>query len=181
MSKRHDLLKKILMIMTVLFMVIALLPVSAGQILFAEDGEEEEEDGAPEIYTYLTNMADNPPSDWNQTKDPYGYGLNNTFFLNSQQELLAYRYYGHNDQKIYSYDTLAAKNEGYALDGVKSTKEYSIPKAYTLSHARTVGPKGPHCRHRYLFGRLQERRNNSPYLRLCHGQGRTSKQYCRYG
>ena len=138
MSKRHDLLKKILMIMMVLFMVIALLPVSAGQVLFAEDGEEEEEDGAPEIYTYLTNMADNPPSDWNQTKDPYGYGLNNTFFLNSQQELLAYRYYGHNDQKIYSYDTLAAKNEGYALDGVKSTKEYSIPKAYTLSHARTV-------------------------------------------
>ena len=138
MSKRHDLLKKILMIMTVLFMVIALLPVSAGQILFAEDGEEEEEDGAPEIYTYLTNMADNPPSDWNQTKDPYGYGLNNTFFLNSQQELLALRTYERKEQSIISYDTLMAKNEDYALDGAGSTETYKLPKEYMLSHARTI-------------------------------------------
>ena len=125
------------MIMLSVFMIIALLPLSTRQTLFAE-GDDEDDDDANDTYTAVMNMANNPPSDWNQEKDPYGYGLGNDFFLNSQQELLLYRYRGHSDQTIKSYDTLKEKNEGYPLNGTKSADDYSIPQSYTLSHARTV-------------------------------------------
>ena len=84
------------------------------------------------------NLADNPPSDWYQEKDPYGYGINNMFFLNAQQELMVYRYNGHSSQTIYSYDTLKAKNTGNPLSGAKSTDQYTGAQDHTLSHARTI-------------------------------------------
>lgn len=123
------------MVMTVFFMIITLLPVSAGKTLFAEDEEEEE---VPDAYNRIMKMADKAPSDWSQEKDPYGYGLDNMFFLNSQQELMVYQYNGHYDKTIESYDTLKAQNEDdYPLAGVKP-KSYDIPKNYTLSYAKTI-------------------------------------------
>ena len=138
MSKRHDLLKKILMIMTVLFMVVALIPASAGQTLFAEEEENEEEEKVPDLYKTMTGMADNTPSDWSSDKDPYGYGLNKAFFMNTQQELLTYQYNGHSDKTVESYDILKSENDEYPLNGYKSMEKYNIDKSHTLSYARTV-------------------------------------------
>ena len=139
MSKRHDLLKKILMIMTVLFMVVALFPASAGQTLFAEE-EENEEEKVPDLYKTMTGMADNTPSDWSSDKDPYGYGLNKAFFMNTQQELLTYQYNGHSDKTVESYDILKSENDEYPLNGYKSMKKYSTSGA---GGSRLVPSYGP--------------------------------------
>ena len=138
MKKWDELLKKLLMIMTVVFMIVTLIPLSGGHTLFAEGEDEESDEDVPDVYNALMSMADNPPSDWASTKDPYGYGLDNMFFMNSQQELLLYQYNGHADKTIESYDTLKAQNEDlYPLDGVKP-RSYAIPKDHTLSYAKTV-------------------------------------------
>jgi hypothetical protein len=150
MSKSKELMKKLFLVMVMLCMFATTITISTGKTIFAEESEETEEDPQPDIgdpieadpaediYESITGMADTPPSDWYQEKDPYGYGLNNMFFLNAQQELLLYQYNGHSDKTIESYDTLKAKNESdYPLADVKP-RSYSIPQDHTLSHAKTI-------------------------------------------
>ncbi len=136
MKKMNDLLRKMLLILIMICMIGTLGAVHTA----SAEGEEDTEDDGAETYEAITAMADNPPSDWYQTKDPYGYGEGNMFYLNQQQELLVYRYHGHEDQEIWSYDNLEKKNTGYPLSGVKNKDKdkYDVDKLYTLSHARTV-------------------------------------------
>ena len=125
--------------MIMVCMVGTMLSISTSKAVYAEGEDyDDTEDDSPDTYERVTAMADNPPSDWYQEKDPYGYGKGNPFFMNSQQELLVYRYDGHKGQKIYSYDTLKKKNEGYPLTGAKSSEGYDLSKSYTLSHAQTI-------------------------------------------
>ncbi|MCR4633122.1 MAG: fibronectin type III domain-containing protein [Erysipelotrichaceae bacterium] len=132
MSKRSIFWKKIVIVLLTLCMMSAAVCRSIGQDVFAE--EEDEED----VYEDIMKMADNPPADWYSTKDPYGYGLDNMFFLNQQQELLVYRYSGKSGHTINSYDRLAAENTGYPLDGAKSPVEYGVDQTHAMSYVQSV-------------------------------------------
>ncbi|MBR3227218.1 MAG: fibronectin type III domain-containing protein [Erysipelotrichaceae bacterium] len=136
MNKGKTMLQKIFVLLLTICLIGGLLPIINSQTVRAE-GEDEENETA-DVYDAVMDMANNPPSDWNQKKDPYGYGEGNMFFLATQQELLLYRYDGHRNQTIKSYDTLKKKNKEYPLDGVKSSDSYEISKLYTLSHAQTI-------------------------------------------
>ncbi|MBR4470207.1 MAG: hypothetical protein IKS54_02685 [Erysipelotrichaceae bacterium] len=136
MSKRSELLKKILMIAVAFFMVVALLPNSAGHTIFAEEDEEEKTAGE-RAYEEVEALASNPPSTWDNEYDPYGYKVGEDFMLMSQDELFVLKTDG-GSASNYSYDTLKAQNTGYPLSETGSKQGYSMASKYTLSFPQAV-------------------------------------------
>ncbi|MBQ6478524.1 MAG: collagen-like protein [Erysipelotrichaceae bacterium] len=154
--KKEELFKKILMVMIMVFMTVALLPVSARQIISAE-----EEDDLTETVTgdQLLNLDSRNPegNDPNDTSNPYGVdydaeGTGTGTLMIPWDELLVftedYEKSVH-DLKIYHGDKGSKKNK--ALSGFDSVvtpqwmspigENYtpSLPFLYSLSYLQSVG------------------------------------------
>jgi len=138
MKNNGRIIRKAISLLLALALVLGVFP---GTFFAEEDtgtGTDKDDDSGKADYETIMGMADSLPPNWESNVDPYGYGLNEDFIMNPQQELLVYKINGIEEQTIKSYDTLKSENTGYPLKGAKSTDEYTVLKRDTMSHIRTV-------------------------------------------
>ena len=136
--EKGSFIKKAGRILLVMMLVLSIVPVSRLRVK-AEDSTETEDETGKIIYEQITAMGERTPQNWNSEADPFGYGMDEPFFLNKQQELLVLQSKGvSGGNHMTSYDTFESENTGYPFRKAKHTWNKGIDGHYTLSYVQSV-------------------------------------------
>ncbi|MBQ1826704.1 MAG: fibronectin type III domain-containing protein [Erysipelotrichaceae bacterium] len=184
MRKGNELLKRII-IAPILFSLImtAAFSALAGHVVHAE--ENAEGDGKS-IYEQVEEMGNRNPQNWGSTTDPFGYGLDKPFFLNTQQELLMLRSKGvSGGNNMTSFDTLKSGNTAYPFGEAKHIWTKNLDGKYALSFIRSVAfdPTGSGRKDHVAYigvyaSKTNDPNHNPPYVQMwvMDKNGRTSNR-----